>query len=246
MRRFILPCIGFFTLSCFAQRPPELMLNRLPYIPEVSAETSAPLLNTAYYLSLLDPLPMLGLPQTMPIEFHEDPQFLEVYNLYQQASAALRDGASQKAVELMKKAVELKPDEVLLRVMYADSLLSNKQYTEAKEVYERVLEKAPNHYPCLNNLAWMLATAEESEWYKPKRALDLSTQAKLISPRNHFVWSTLSEAQFRLGQYREAEQSIAFALELANASEVPIETIVSYMFKRDTFTLAREATSILE
>ena len=245
MRRLIL-CIGFLFCTCFAQPSRELMLNKFTYVPETSHENAKPLLNSDYYRSLLDPIPMLELPKALPVEFHEDRDYLKVYELYQQAGEAMKTEDFQKAVELMEAATKLKPDEDLLRIMYADSLLSNKQYTKAKKIYEDVLEKAPNQYQCLNNLAWMLATATESEWYNPERALNLSIRASLVSPRNHYIWSTLSEAQFRLGRYQEAEQSINFALKLANASAVPIEMIVSYMFKRDTYILAREATSLLE
>ena len=229
-----------------AQPGAPVSLNRFPYIWETSEAQSKPLLNTQYYLSQVEPLPQWTPVTQLPVEFHKDPEFLNVASLYQEAGEALKEGDSDRAVTLMAKAVTMKPDEMLLKIMYADRLLSNKQYQEAIGLYEVVLKDAPTQYQCLNNLAWMLATVKEDGIYNPKRALQLSTQARLVNPNSHYVWSTLSEAQFQLGKYQEAEESMSFALELANRSGAPTETIISYLFKRDRSTLAREATSILE
>lgn len=230
----------------YAQPQRELLLTKIPYVPEPSETPSEPLLNTAYALRQLDPLPNLQLPAELPIEFHPEAETREANQLYLDAVLHLRQGDSQKSVAFMEKAIALKPDLLLLQIMYADSLLSAARFDDARKVYESILETHPSHYQCLNNLAWILATRKGSEAYDPERARSLAERARLVNPNSHHVWSTLSEAQYQLGQYEEATQSLNIAMDLANRTGAPPSSIASYLLKRDLFQLTREATSLLE
>ncbi len=39
--------------------------------------------------------------------------------------------------------------------------MEGKRFQQAKETYEKILQKEPNHYLALNNLAWLLATSKD-------------------------------------------------------------------------------------
>jgi Zn-dependent protease with chaperone function len=81
-------------------------------------------------------------------------------------------------------------------------------------VYERVLEIDPGQPVALNNLAWILATAEEQELRDHKRALELARAAAGLE-RSAVVLDTLAEAYYVNGLREEALAAIEEAISLA-------------------------------
>lgn len=238
-------CLAFLPLLIHAQQS-RALLNRLPYIQERRPDSPPPLLNPASALEILEPLPQLDLPRQLPPEFISDPDQRQLMEWFAEASAQLSEGNADKAIELLEQEVQLRPDDVNIRVSYADSLYAAERYREAQQQYEMVLRDAPFHFQSLNNLGWLLATVSDPGMKDPETALELAGRARLIRPNSHHMWSTLSQATYELGRYSEAEAAIANALRLAQQTGVNARVLAGYVIHRDRCILAREATSLLE
>ncbi len=68
-----------------------------------------------------------------------------------------------------------------------------KRFQQAKETYEKILQKEPNHYLALNNLAWLLATNRDPGIFQPAKALALAKKAAALHP-DPMILDTLAEA----------------------------------------------------
>jgi len=148
--------------------------------------------------------------------------------------------------KLYERYLASNPDVIPVRVAYADSLFSQKAYTESEAEYRKVLERVPLHFQALNNLAWMYSTSPLPEQQKPETSLVLASRARILLPNSHHVWSTLSMAHFQLGQYPEALRNAQVALQLAERTRANPTTLLTYLLHLDKCRLAVEATSILE
>lgn len=226
----------------YAQQSPFL-LNRLPYR---TTQTSIPRLDANDALSVLTPLPDFNIPQQLPIEFSSDAKLRESIRLFTQANQQLIEGNSEAATDLIRQALELNPSEIAIQVALADSLYATGLLVEAKQIYTKVLEQVPFHFQSLNNLGWLLATAEDPSIQDPTRALLLAQRARLIRPNSHHVWSTISQAQYELGKYAEAQNAIQNAMQIGQRIGVNVNVFAQYMLQLDRCRLAREATSLLQ
>ncbi len=94
--------------------------------------------------------------------------------------------------------------------------------------YENILKLDPDDGLALNNLAWILATAEDTRLLDYPRALALAKRAVGIERSPTFL-DTLAEAYYVNGLYDEAVQTIHEALE--NASEEDREYLTSQLKK---------------
>ena len=85
---------------------------------------------------------------------------------------------------------------------------------ETIKLYERVLSLDDNQPIALNNLAWILVTANEVELRDKKRALALAERAVALE-RSPVFLDTLAEALYANGFAREAVDTIKEAIDLA-------------------------------
>ncbi len=86
---------------------------------------------------------------------------------------------------------------------------------KAKWAYENILRLHPDDDVALNNLAWILTTAEDRMLLDYPRALSLAKRAVEINRTPTFL-DTLAEAYYVNGFYEEALQTIQEALEKAS------------------------------
>ena len=68
------------------------------------------------------------------------------------------------------------------------------QYREAMGHYQQALAIDPDQAEVLNNLAWLLLTAEQEELRDPPRALELALRADRLRPDQAFILDTLATA----------------------------------------------------
>jgi Zn-dependent protease with chaperone function len=94
---------------------------------------------------------------------------------------------------LLKKELGSHPGDTRILMALAMLYQEGKRFTQAKETYERILEKEPNHYLALNNLAWLLATSKDFGLFQPARALALARRAAALRPEA-MILDTLAEA----------------------------------------------------
>jgi Flp pilus assembly protein TadD len=86
------------------------------------------------------------------------------------------------------------------------------RYAESIKLYEETLAlveaklggKNPKTILVMNNLAWLLATAEDVRYRDPARAVELAAKAAQLSPKNPYFSSTLGIARYRSGDWKQA------------------------------------------
>jgi len=86
---------------------------------------------------------------------------------------------------------------------------------KAKWAYENIIMLHPDDGVALNNLAWILATAEDEELRDYPRALSLAQRAVAITRSPTFL-DTLAEAYYVNGYYEDAVAAIQEALDSAS------------------------------
>ena len=74
-----------------------------------------------------------------------------------------------------------------------------KRFRQAKEIYEKILQREPNHSLALNNLAWLLATSKDQGLFQPAKALALARKAAALQP-DPMILDTLAEAYLANGR----------------------------------------------
>ncbi len=103
--------------------------------------------------------------------------------------------------EIILKELKKNPQEERLLLALAHVKLEMDEIREAKEIYEDVLSKNPDQHVALNNLAWILVTAQE--FYDPRRALVLARRAVELE-KNPAYLDTLAEVFRAMGDVKEA------------------------------------------
>lgn len=237
--------LSLVTLTVSAQNPPSSVLSQFPYIPDAGEEAPAYLdVNDA--LKKLPPLPDFKILDRLPNEFLLNDKGRELWRRSQEANSYLMAGEPEKAVAIFQEAIQAWPEEMGIRVALADSLFAMGALRESEAQYRMVLEKIPLHFQCLNNLAWLYATAKDPAVRDIETAYALAVQAKVVQPRSHHLWSTLSQIYFEQGKYADAENAINNALLIAQQSQINLEVVIAYLIQRDRCAIARQATSLLE
>jgi predicted Zn-dependent protease len=134
------------------------------------------------------------------------------------AGAALHFGQSplhHTEMEVMRVALERRiahdRNNPLLHFVLANILFEQQQYRQAEQVYRRVIELDPRMHEALNNLAWLYATADDDELFKPREALELAAAAASLAPQPHIL-DTLAEAYFVNGRFADAVSAIQAAI----------------------------------
>jgi len=128
-------------------------------------------------------------------------------------SSTARPGA-KFAEKFIQRQLTKEPANPLWLHLQGDLLVDRKRYGEAEAAYERSLALRGDDPEVLNNLAWLLLTAEQSRWRDPKRALVLAERAATLSEHSHIL-DTLAEAYWQNGQVEKAVATEKRALEIA-------------------------------
>jgi Zn-dependent protease with chaperone function len=106
------------------------------------------------------------------------------------------------------------PNDVLLLQRLAMFTLKRGNLRETIKLYERVLSLDENQPIALNNLAWILVTADDVELRDKKRALALAQRAVALE-RSPVFLDTLAEALYANGFAQKAVEIIKEAIALA-------------------------------
>jgi Zn-dependent protease with chaperone function len=107
------------------------------------------------------------------------------------------------AVALIQQKIREEPDNGLWLQLLGDLQYSLNQEQEAHNTYEQALRVDPTNPEALNNLAWLLLTAQEATLRNPKRALLLAQKAAAMNRIPH-VLDTLATAYWANGDLQEA------------------------------------------
>lgn len=101
---------------------------------------------------------------------------------------------------LLNRELRSRPGDTKTLMALAMVYHEGKRLREAKETYEKILKKEPNHYLALNNLAWLLATSKDQGLFQPDQALTLARKAAALQPNDPMILDTLAEAYLVNGQ----------------------------------------------
>ena len=115
---------------------------------------------------------------------------------------------NENAVKYYKKALELVPENVGIRMKLADLYLQTGQNAEAIDSYENVLKKKSDFLPAMNNLAFLYS----EKGGNLDRALELANDVARQLPENPDVADTLGWIHVLRKVYSQAEPPLRLAL----------------------------------
>jgi tetratricopeptide (TPR) repeat protein len=95
------------------------------------------------------------------------------------------------------------PERALWQRLIGDLMASRKMEDQALAAYEKAMALDPGNPEILNNLAWLLLTAERLELRDPFTALTLARTAAAVQPRG-YILDTLATAYWANGLIDEA------------------------------------------
>ncbi|MDF1614209.1 M48 family metallopeptidase [Desulfurivibrio dismutans] len=135
---------------------------------------------------------------------------------WQLPSEQAEEQARMRLAEIIiKEEIRRAPEEPAWQQHLADLHYFQGQYEKAITAYEEALTLAPGHPDVLNNLAWLLLTAEDTAVHDYPRALELARRAAVLAPQAHIL-DTLAVAWWRNG---EREKAVAAAQAALAASD---------------------------
>jgi tetratricopeptide (TPR) repeat protein len=131
------------------------------------------------------------------------------------SGAIAAQGRDDEVIMLLNDWLVDYPADVLVRNQLASTYLQLGQDQEAREQYQKIMEKVPDNVLVLNNLAWLLRDDD------PQRALAYIERANGLAPDNPLVMDTYAMIQLGLSAKREALSLNQKALELMpNSPEI--------------------------
>lgn len=131
-----------------------------------------------------------------------------------------KQGKLDEAIKDFSAALRVDPKYTDALGNRAHTYRQKSNYTSAIADLEQAISLRPDMYEAINDLAWILATASKDEVRQPEKALDLAKKACGLSEYKQWnTLDTLAAAHAENGQFDDAKQWIATALELAPEKE---------------------------
>jgi tetratricopeptide (TPR) repeat protein len=152
------------------------------------------------------------------------------------AEAYMQAKDTKSAIDLMKRAVAAKPDEVDLRFQLGSLYERAEDYQNAEKEFLAVLEKQPEHAPTLNYLGYMWADRSMNL----DRAKEMLTRAVGQEPQNGAYVDSLGWVYFRLGDLANAEKYLTDATQLMPRDATVHEHLGDVLAKRGQKSRALE------
>jgi tetratricopeptide (TPR) repeat protein len=147
----------------------------------------------------------------------DDPLHFEAH--YALGLALAQYGNHQAAVAQFTEAVQLEPENPDAHFHLAQTQAQLGRVEESIFHNDMAITLRPEWPEALNNQAWLLATAADAKLRDPKRALALAERAKQLADyKMPLVLDTLAAAQAAMGEFEEAEENAAKALDWAETT----------------------------
>lgn len=128
----------------------------------------------------------------------------------------LNSARPKDAVSRLADAVRIQPTNPEFSLEFARALEESGDLVRAVTQYRRTLELQPDLIPALNDLAWILATANDSGIRDGREALQLALRAaELTRQSDPAVLDTLAAAYAEVGDFAQAISLVRRALHLA-------------------------------
>jgi Flp pilus assembly protein TadD len=139
-----------------------------------------------------------------------DPQATESYKLIDRAFALMKSDHIPEAIELMRKALELDPDDSMAHFNLGVLLGRNKQLVEAQEEFRRATVLSPANALFIENYGASLATNGDLN----QALVELQKAVTLQPASDHFQF-TLGYVHEMNGDYTYAEPALRQAVQLS-------------------------------
>jgi tetratricopeptide (TPR) repeat protein len=138
-----------------------------------------------------------------------------------------KEALYRRALEVTRQSAARFPNQAdyVFRVAYWQSNLGDvlwevgrtreaaEAFREAAAGYRAFLDREPDNFRALNNLAWLLVTCPATSLHDGRQALELVRKAIALQPEEHYLHNTLGIAYYRMGDLPAAaaalEKSIA-------------------------------------
>ena len=150
----------------------------------------------AVYRQRQQPARAFGLLECHASALGNSPRYLD-----QAAGVYIELGYSDKALPLLRRAVELQPEIVRFREHLAACLVDNGQLDEARGLYRELLDENPSHQRNHYQLTRLTKSGDTSHVDEMRRLLDRSGQP---DSRNIFLFYAIATEYERLERWNEA------------------------------------------
>lgn len=139
-------------------------------------------------------------------------------SLWQMPNDLIENAPKSRLAAIVQQKIDQEPKNPLWHHVLGDIQFSRKLYPEAIMAYEEALSLNPGNPEALNNLAWLLLTAEKREVVDPDRALLLAEKAVKLKPAGHIL-DTLATAYWANGYKNLAVETEKRAMEVEPAEK---------------------------
>jgi protein O-mannosyl-transferase len=153
--------------------------------------------------------------KTLELPFDHAESYYGIGNAYRQK------GDIEEAIVQYRKAIEVRADDPNTHNNLGNALRQEGRLEEAEREYEAALASRPNFVVAGNNLAWVLATADDPKLRNGAKAVHLAEQAVAATDGNNPVFlQTLSAAYAENGDFEKAITAAQNALEIAEGNGI--------------------------
>ena len=117
----------------------------------------------------------------------------------------------EQCAALVQKDVSLTP---------AEFKAANDAYLkQATELMNEAGKRSAGNGVLENQLAWALVSNPKPELRSPTRAVKLAQKAVALAPTAGYIWNTLGIAQYRAGDWKDANAALEKSMELRNGGD---------------------------
>ena len=131
-------------------------------------------------------------------------------------------GKNSEALQSLENAIEINPQFAPAIFEIAATHVKSGKTPDAVLQYRQGLNLQPNNLKAANNLAWILATSQDSKVRRPEEALLMAKNiVKATKEQNPDALDTLAAAQAASGNFESAVQTINKAMLLIKPGQLP-------------------------
>lgn len=120
-----------------------------------------------------------------------------------------QEGNKQEALNEIAKALTLDPTNVTTLFFQAQIYWRMNRFSDAEQIYHRILDQRPNHWSAYNELGCVLL--QEGRY---REALSVFRAESIVNPRAYLAFSNLGDASFKLGNLDDAMSNYKKSLDL--------------------------------
>jgi Zn-dependent protease with chaperone function len=134
--------------------------------------------------------------------------------LFWNMDLSLHGEANIKFTEsILQQRARREPDKAIWQRLLGDLKQELGQEAEALSAYEKSHELEPRNPETMNNIAWLLITADDQKIRDPERALDLAKRAAALRPTAGYILDTLAAAYWANNRVDDALDAERAAIE---------------------------------